>query len=149
MPNYADTYQCCKGCVFSSSPHALICLPNVRAFSAPSVRQNFPLCWFKIENGLFRHGLIVQKLALTVCKACMLLTGSRKFFFGHSGIAWQSTYILYITCTLYTVPKVVHFPRYNTKNSEIFCVVSRFPLHFVLNLGNFDYFLSFKSFWTM
>ena len=48
----------------------------------------------------------------------------------------------------YTVPKVIHFPRYNTKCSGenkilkgIFCVASRFPLHFVLYLENFDYFL--------
>ena len=47
-----------------------------------------------------------------------------------------------------TVLKVIDFPRYNTKGSgenEIllgtFRVVSRIPLHFVLYLGNFDYFL--------
>ena len=47
-----------------------------------------------------------------------------------------------------TVPKVIDFPRYNTKCSgeheilrRIFRLVFRFPLHFVLYLGNFDYFL--------
>ena len=47
----------------------------------------------------------------------------------------------------YTVPKVIDFPRYNTKCSgenkiqgAIFRVVYRFPLHFVLYLGNLDYF---------
>ena len=48
----------------------------------------------------------------------------------------------------YTVPKVIDFPRYNMKCSGvneilsgIFHVVSRFPLHFILFRGNFDYFL--------
>ena len=48
----------------------------------------------------------------------------------------------------YTVPKVIDFPRYNTKWSGeneilrgIFQVVSRFPLHFMLYRGNLDYFL--------
>ena len=43
---------------------------------------------------------------------------------------------------VYTVPKVMDFPRYNTKCSgenkiqgAIFRVVYRFPLHFVLYLG--------------
>ena len=45
--------------------------------------------------------------------------------------------------TPYTDPKEIDFPRYKTKCSggketlsEIFCVVFRFPLHFVLYLGN-------------
>ena len=54
---------------------------------------------------------------------------------------------------LYNVPKVIDFPRINTKCSvenEILCrifrVLSRFPLHFVLYLGYFNYFLdSFNS----
>ena len=48
----------------------------------------------------------------------------------------------------YTVPKVFDFPRYNRKYSGqneilrgIFHVVSRFPVHFALYLGNLDYFL--------
>ena len=46
-----------------------------------------------------------------------------------------------------TVLKVIGCPRYNTKCRgkrdtihEIFRVVSRFPLHLVLYLGNLDYF---------
>ena len=54
-----------------------------------------------------------------------------------------------VTNTIYTVPKIIDFPRYNKKNVArktlyyfgIFRVVSRFPLHFVLYLGNVDYFL--------
>ena len=49
----------------------------------------------------------------------------------------------------YTFPKIIDFPRYNTKCSRkneilhgIFCVVSRFPLHFVLFLGNLYYLLN-------
>ena len=48
----------------------------------------------------------------------------------------------------YTVPKVIDFPRYNTKCCgeneilrRIFRVVFRFPLYFLLYLGNLDYFL--------
>ena len=48
----------------------------------------------------------------------------------------------------YTVPKVIDFPRYNTKCGgeneilgRIFCEVFVFYLHFVLYLGNLDYFL--------
>ena len=47
----------------------------------------------------------------------------------------------------HTVPKVIVFPRYNSKcgggNEKlrgIFSVVSQFPLNFVLYLGNLDYF---------
>ena len=47
-----------------------------------------------------------------------------------------------------TVPKVIDFPRYNTKcrgENEIlrgiFHIVSRFPLYFVLYIGNLNYFL--------
>ena len=54
-----------------------------------------------------------------------------------------------ILSTVYTVPKIIDFPRNNTKYSgknemlrEIFCAVSRFPLHFVLYLGNLDYILN-------
>ena len=46
-----------------------------------------------------------------------------------------------------TVPKVIDFPRYNMKSSGenvilrgIVHVVSRFPLHFMLNCGNLDCF---------
>ena len=46
------------------------------------------------------------------------------------------------------IPKVIDFPRYNTKFSGeneilrgIFRLVSRFPLHFVLYCRNLDYFL--------
>ena len=57
-----------------------------------------------------------------------------------------------ITCTqqkiAHTFQKELYFPRYNTKWSGeneilrgIFRLVSRFPLNFVLYLGNFDYFL--------
>ena len=49
----------------------------------------------------------------------------------------------------YTVPKVIDFPRYYRKWSRenkilsgIFRVVSRFPIHFVLYLGNLYYFLT-------
>ena len=49
--------------------------------------------------------------------------------------------------TVYTVPKEIHFPRYNMKCSRdkgilggIVHVVSCFPLHFMLYRGNFDYF---------
>ena len=53
-----------------------------------------------------------------------------------------------VTNTIYTVPKIIDFPRYNKKNVArktlyyfgIFRVVSRFPLHSVLYLGNVDYF---------
>ena len=48
---------------------------------------------------------------------------------------------------LHTVPKEINFPRYNMKcgmkseiQRRILCVISRFPLHFVLYFGNFDYF---------
>ena len=48
---------------------------------------------------------------------------------------------------LYTVPKKIDFPRYNMKCSGenailrgIFHVVSCFPLHFMLYLGNLEYF---------
>ena len=47
----------------------------------------------------------------------------------------------------YTVPKVIDFPRYNTIYSGenikyfVYCIVSSFPLHFVLYLGNLDVFL--------
>ena len=48
----------------------------------------------------------------------------------------------------YTVPKVIDFPRYNTKCSGeneilrgIFHALSRFPLHFVIYLGSLDFFL--------
>ena len=48
---------------------------------------------------------------------------------------------------LCTVPKLIDFPRYNMKCSGenailrgIFHVVSCFPLHFMLYLGNLDYF---------
>ena len=48
----------------------------------------------------------------------------------------------------HTVPKVIDFPRYNMKCSGenvilhgIFHVVSCFPLNFMLNRGNLDYFL--------
>ena len=48
----------------------------------------------------------------------------------------------------HTVRKVIDFPRYSTKYSGeneiprgIFRVVSRFSLHFVLYLGNFDFIL--------
>ena len=54
-------------------------------------------------------------------------------------------------CT-YTVQNVIDFPRYNTKCSgenqilcEQFRAASRFPLHSVLYLGNFDYFLDSVS----
>ena len=50
---------------------------------------------------------------------------------------------------MFTVPKVIDFPRYNTNCSgeneilrEIFRVVSHFPLYVVIYLGNFDYFLN-------
>ena len=52
----------------------------------------------------------------------------------------------------HTVPRVINFPSYNKKCSGendiprgIFRVVSRFPLHFVLYLGKFDYFLDSAS----
>ena len=52
-----------------------------------------------------------------------------------------------VVVQLYTVPKVIDFPRYNMKCSGvnqilrgIFHGVSRFPLHFMLYRGNFDYF---------
>ena len=48
----------------------------------------------------------------------------------------------------YTVPRVINFPRYNTKCSGefetlrgIFLLVSCFPVHFMSDLGNLDYFL--------
>ena len=48
---------------------------------------------------------------------------------------------------MYTVPKVINFPRYNTKCSGeneilrgIFRVLYRFSQHFVLYLGNLNYF---------
>ena len=48
---------------------------------------------------------------------------------------------------LYTVPKEIHFPRFNMKCSGdnlilrgIVHVVSCFPLHFMLYRGNLDYF---------
>ena len=48
---------------------------------------------------------------------------------------------------LYTVPKVIDFPRYNMKCSGvnqilrgIFHGVSRFPLHFMLYRANVEYF---------
>ena len=53
--------------------------------------------------------------------------------------------------SIYTVPKLIDFQRYNTKGSEeneilrgIFYVpvVSRFPLHLMLYRGNLDYFLN-------
>ena len=56
----------------------------------------------------------------------------------------------YYLCTgtyIYTVPKVIEFPRYNMKCSGenvilggIVHVVSGFPLHFMLYRGNFDCF---------
>ena len=53
-----------------------------------------------------------------------------------------------------TVPKIIDFPRYNTKCSwekeilrGIFGVAFRFPLHFVLYLGNVDYFLDSVCVW--
>ena len=58
----------------------------------------------------------------------------------------QCTYLLF--GATHNVSKVIDFPRYNTKCSrenrenihELFRVVSRFPLHFKLHLGNLDYF---------
>ena len=57
------------------------------------------------------------------------------------------TYICYIYVP-HTVPKVIDFPWNNTKcreENEILCgifrLVSRFPQHFVLYLGNFAYLL--------
>ena len=54
-------------------------------------------------------------------------------------------------CTVYTVPKVIDFPRYNTKCSGeneilrgIFRAVSRFPLQFVLYSSDI-----WITFWTM
>ena len=41
----------------------------------------------------------------------------------------------------YTLPKVIDFPRYSGENEiphGLFRVVSRFPQHFVLYLGNLD-----------
>ena len=54
----------------------------------------------------------------------------------------------FVTASLYTVPKVIDFPRYNMKCSGeneilrgICPVVSGFPLHFLIYRGNVDYFL--------
>ena len=55
--------------------------------------------------------------------------------------------IVALTYILYTVPKVIDFPRYNMKCNEenvilrgIFQVVSGFPLHFMLYRGTLDCF---------
>ena len=53
--------------------------------------------------------------------------------------------LLIFLCSVYTVQKVIDFPRYNAQCSGendilrgIFHAVSLFPLHFVLYRGNFD-----------